>query len=112
MSPRTNYHSCSAGTGTGLKSRGTSLEMFVPCRLMAPRIVLRSTSRQSSFFVNYMRGYLISCLSRIYTLDMSAISVLVEEARDLYKETSRPNVVVYSADIVRLSTFILPFKII
>ena len=32
---------------------------------------------------------------------MSAISVLVEEARDLYKEISRPNVVVYSADIVR-----------
>lgn len=40
-------------------------------------------------------------MTRIYTRDMSAITSLVESARQLYLETSRPNVVVHTADQVR-----------
>jgi hypothetical protein len=33
-------------------------------------------------------------------MNMDALSELIAEARSLYKETSRPNVVVYTADTV------------
>jgi chaperone BCS1 len=42
-------------------------------------------------------------MTRIYTRNMSAITSLVEEARRRYLETSRPMVVVHTADQVSLS---------
>ena len=52
----------------------------------------------SLFFSFFCRCWLT--MARMYTREMSAITSLVEDARRRYLETSRPNVVVHTADQV------------
>jgi chaperone BCS1 len=44
----------------------------------------------------------------MYTLDMSAISALVEEARRRYIESSKPNIIIHSVDAVNLPPSSIP----
>ena len=72
---------------------------------------IRDVSQVSACF-SVQRNILIMIMeTRIYTLNMSALSTVVEEARRRYVEVSKPHVIVYIADTVCIFPY-LPFSIL
>lgn len=96
---RTTHPNFSDGRGTGLRSVGPKLLWEHPNIIR----VLEEAYTSRSYIYN--RFFILECSDssrRMYTLRMSALSALVEEARTRYVEVSRPNVTIHMADTVCL----------